>query len=283
MKIEKLNLSHQNLLTERFETLKIGLSEYNFANAYLFRDIHHYEVVFDEQIFLKGMTRDGFSFLMPTCPLTSLPPHYLSSLLTKVNFLFPIPEKWHSSFDTSLFKLSFVEDDSDYLFTVSKLQNYPGRHLDGKRNFVKRFLSLYQSEKFPLTVDRSQDALIVLEEWQQEQEQNLQKTDYFACKEALQLLDKLNLSGHIVYIDRQPIAFTIGQLLTPITYVNHFIKAKKSFIGIYTYLYQLIAKSLDNNFQFINLEQDLGSSNLRKAKQSYHPDQMLHKLRVSLL
>ena len=56
---EPLSLKHQSLLEPLFKKLNLEISEYSFANAYLFRQVHDFEVFFDKSIFLVGKTRDG--------------------------------------------------------------------------------------------------------------------------------------------------------------------------------------------------------------------------------
>ncbi len=283
LKSEKINLSHQALLTERFQKLKLDISEYTFANVYLFRQIHQYEVIFEEEVFLKGITRDGFSFLMPTFIPFKTEIEKIIRLLPYVDFLFPIPEQWLSYFDTTLFTSTFIESDSDYLFSIEKIRTYPGRHLNGKRNLVKQFTTSYAVTSFPLTPNRIPEALQVLNRWQSEQKHNMNQTDYFSCQEALERLAELKLVvGHIFYADQQPCAFSLGEKLNECIYAIHFVKAQKNIKGIYQYLYQAVAQLIDENIEFLNFEQDLGYDGIRKAKQSYHPDRMVHKLRLSL-
>ena len=88
-----ISLLDQKLLTEKFQMLSLEISEYSFANVYLFREIHQFELIGDESLFIKGLTRDGFSYLMPTFPITELKRELLKKYLQKVNFLFPIPEQ----------------------------------------------------------------------------------------------------------------------------------------------------------------------------------------------
>lgn len=281
MHAEKLILSHQAIVTEKLQQLNLNISEYSFANLYLFREVHQYEILFDQEIFIRGITRDKHSFLMLMNSPAQIDFNRMTTLLAEVNFLFPIPAEWLHFFDPSLFRSTFLEQDDDYLVSLQKMRTYPGRHLSSKRNFVTQFLSLYNSSIFSLTKEYVQDALSVLDKWQEEYTQDDDQADYDSCKEALQLLDQLKLSGLIIYVQDQPAAFLLGQKLNSQTYVIHFSKARKDIKGIYPYIYQVLANSLDPSLQFLNLEQDLGIPDLRKSKQSYQPDLMLHKHRVS--
>jgi hypothetical protein len=282
MQIEPLNLSHQNLLEERLRSLNLFLSEYSFANLYLFRHIHQYQVIkcFDE-IFIKGVTRDGVAYIMPTSLPATLSPEILQAILTEAQVLFPIPESWLSSLEKLILQTSFNEADSDYLFTTSKLAHFPGRHLQKKRNLVNQLLDTYEIRAENLS-DQLTKAQQILENWQQEHANALLETDYIACQEAIQNFHNLHLHGRIIYIDERPEGFIIGEKVSKDCYVAHFSKAKRSIKGLYQYLYQDLAQSIEGTCSWINIEQDLGISALRSAKHSYLPDQLLHKWRIQL-
>jgi uncharacterized protein len=118
MQIEPLNFSHQSILEPKLHRLNLPISEFSFANLYLFRNIHHYEVMrLDNEIFIKGMTRDKVSFIMPTSPPAEIQKHILEQALSFSQILFPIPEIWLSSLEKRLLQTSFKEDDSDYFYS----------------------------------------------------------------------------------------------------------------------------------------------------------------------
>ncbi|WP_068470920.1 DUF2156 domain-containing protein [Candidatus Protochlamydia phocaeensis] len=282
MRKESLDLSHQPLLSAKFRSLQVDLAEYTFANLYLFRQLHRYEVIFGEEIIIQGYTRDGFRYIMPTFIPTQQSIPFLKEQLEQADFLFPIPEIWMNVFYPILSQASFKEEDSDYLFQKSKLASYPGRHLSKKRNLVKQFCSQYVVETRPLTTENKNDALAILKRWQDEQQAGQEETDYTACQEAIEKLELLGLNGGLTYADQQPSGFFIGEPLSASCYTVHFTKALKQFKGIYQYLYQELANSLASPFSWINLEQDLGSSTIRQAKHSYQPDRLAHKMRVQL-
>lgn len=279
---EPLELCHQKRLSTQLALLNVDLAEYSFANLYLFRHLHQYHILhlFDSD-FIKGRTRDHFSFLMPLKPLNAFKNSQLQQLMSYVDFLFPIPEQWLSHLDSRLFQFHYELADSDYLIAAATLKNYAGRHLDGHRNHVKNFVLNYHPIAHELTKERVKDAIDVLERWKQEQK--YVETDFYSCKEALELFEVLSLKGIIIYTGDKPIGFSLGESLNATTYSIHFIKALKEFKGVYQYLYQMTANSLAPSFTSINLEQDLGLPTLRKSKQSYHPERLLYKFRVTLL
>lgn len=283
MNSERLSLKHQALLTPLFKKLQLDLSEYTFSCLYLFRDVHAYEVIFGKNIYIKGKTRDGFSYLMPTVLLNEIDVNELKELLRGVNFLFPIPEIWEDKLDWRVYKKTFKEEDSDYIFNVKKLQQYQGRDLSKKRNLVHQFQSQYPTaELIPLTKERIPDALQVVEQWKNERE-FLQPTDYESNIEAVKLFEHLGLEGKIVYIEKRPAAILLGEPLNDRMYVFRFFKGSREYVGIYQFLLQAYALSLGDKYQEINLEADLGIPELHQTKHSYHPERMAIKLRIQSL
>jgi hypothetical protein len=281
MQTEPLNLSHQLILESKLRQLNLPISEFSFANLYLFRNIHHYEVMqLNSEIFIKGITRDKVSFIMPTSPPAKISKDLLQEALSSAQILFPIPDSWLGSLEKQLIQTSFREEDSDYLFTVLKLATYPGRHLDGKRNQVKQFVNHYEIKKEDL-IHHIHDAQLILDQWQSERKDNVQ-TDYASCQDALQSLERLHLNGFIVYADQVPAGFIIGEWSSKDYYTAHFSKAIHSIKGIYQYLFQELAHSLEGTCSWINLEQDLGIPAIRHSKLSYQPDMLIKKWRVVL-
>lgn len=283
MHLLPIDLSHQNLLNEKFKLLNLDISEFNFSNIFLFRKIHHYQLYYRNELFIKGVTRDDRTFLMPTSEFF----HKISIddiryCLEEVDFFYPIPEEWLHHFDASIFNKSYLEDDSDYVYATQKLYTFEGTHLNSKRNLINQLLSQNEVETFPLDMSNISVAIKVLESWQAGQKLSKDKTDYYSCREALELLSHLQLVGYLVNVNGNPVGFVIGSRLNSSTFLVHFDKAERAIKGLYQYLYQLLASTLMGQYEYMNLEQDLGSVQLRQAKHSYHPDRMIHKWRVNL-
>jgi hypothetical protein len=279
---EKLLLTHQALLEEKFKLLKVNISEYSFANLYLFKELHEYEILFGQEIFIQGKMRDGSTYLMPTSHPKTWSYGIIEELIFQNKYLFPIPEEWLVYFEKYLKEYCFSESDSDYLFTVHKLAHYPGRHLSNKRNLVKQLLNSHRVESKPLLKSDCMEALTILEDWHKQDEQEKQKTDYYAAVRAFQLLDTLHLQGFRYDVDGEPAGLMIGEWLNTTCYVLHFAKARKGIHGLYQYMYKDLGLRLEGKAEYINLEQDLGLPQLRQAKHSYQPDRLVHKYQVFL-
>ncbi len=282
MRIEKLGIEHKELLMPRFKAVVTGVSEYTFANLYLFRKNHKYEVLFDDDIFIRGRSYDGHAYLMPTRDIREMDSAYLKKMMQGVDFLFPVPEDRLSLFDPREFEITFAEGDADYVYTVAKMSSYAGRHLHKKRNLLKQFLEAYRHDARPLTNDRLGDARFVLDDWLKTSESAPEETDYAPCLESLDRYEELVLCGGIYYADDEPAGFVLGEELNEETFVLHFAKARTKFKGVYQYLFNNFAKILPPKYKYLNLEQDLDKENLRIFKSSYVPDMMIRKARARL-
>ena len=282
MQGEKLSLSHKDLLYQRLRSITFPVSEYTFSNLYLFRKTHDYEVIVDKEIFIKGTSYDGHSYIMPTVDVRSLDIGYLKDMMRTVDFLFPVPEEWLHVFDPGEFEMTFAEGDADYEYTVEKMSLLKGRHLHKKRNLLKQFTETYKHEALPLTNDRLDQARFILEDWLSTSEMKADDTDFGPCGEALDRYEDLVLCGGIYYADDEPAGFVLGEELNEETFVLHFAKARTKFKGVYQYMFNNFAKILPPKYKYLNLEQDLDKENLRVFKLSYLPDVLIKKARVRL-
>ncbi|MCE5293123.1 MAG: phosphatidylglycerol lysyltransferase domain-containing protein [Chlamydiales bacterium] len=270
-----LELSDKSLLNNMRTSCSQVLSEYSFANLYLFRHVHNYEVVKGRDVYIKGKTLDGFTYLMPISPASFEALVKEADLIATVDFLFPIPVEWIKLIDKEAWHITHLDADSDYLYDLQHLSKLEGRGLSKKRNLVSQFTKQYEATMGPFNAD---DAATLLNRWKESHTQ--QKSDAKECLDAIVHMDMLDLDGVIYYVDQKPIGFMIGQKLTSDTYVLHFAKADVSYKGIYQYMYQTYAELLKKQYAFINMEQDMGIPALRQAKHSYEPIKMCKKLRL---
>ena len=271
-----ITLNDQTLLRPLLKTLQIQLSEYSFANLFLFRKKHSYQIItIDNETYVQGVTYDGLTTLMPT----TLPKLEKTQKLVEAGqTFFPIPEEWKHRFPQNS-HFTNQQADNDYLFKRENIATYPGRALSGKRNLVNQFEREYRADMVQLGLDTKKDAIAVLDQWGNHAMNP--NHDHEECKEALDNLEELSLTGSIYYVDGKPIAFILGEALTDDTYILHFVKGLTDYKGVYPYIYQQFARKLPEHFHWLNFEQDLGLPNLRQAKHSFAPDHYGLKFRVN--
>lgn len=281
--IETVNLKHRSCLTDRFHQMNLQISDYTFANVYLFRKISHYEfLTTDCGLFISGQNKQEQRYIMPLNDLRGCDMQTFHDLLGRQSCFFPIPEKWLSFFPTDKFVINCDDSESDYIYLTEKMANFKGRQYTRHRNHLNQFLSLYMPEGELMSIKYLPDAMSVLQEWQNDSGLMPDKTDFEQCHEALQKIPELALWGTIYYIDNQPAGFIIGEALNADTFCLHFAKASKKYHGIYEFMFNDAAKRLQSQYKYLNLEEDMGNKNLRRTKDSYGPELLLKKYRISI-
>jgi hypothetical protein len=205
-----------------------------------------------------------------------------NDLLGQQKFFFPIPEGWLSSFPEDKFVINCDDSESDYIYLTEKMADFKGRQYTRHRNHLNQFLSLYMPEGELISIKNMPDAMSILQEWQNDSRTAPDKTDFEQCSEALQRISELALWGTIYYIDNQPAGFIIGEALNSDTFCLHFAKASTKYHGIYEFMFNDTAKKLQSQYKYLNLEEDMGNKNLRRTKDSYGPELLLKKYRISI-
>jgi uncharacterized protein len=278
-----LDLSHRETVMHALDTASIPFSEYSFTNLYLFRKIHKYHLV-DRRglLFIEGITRDNVQYGMPLFDLSTIDHSTIDTFVADFGMLFPIHERHLHIFDDTRFDYRFNPDDSDYLFTREKIATYPGRNLHKKRNLMKQFLESYSWYTLDLNIDKADHARAILDDWQKSTGKSESETDYLSCREALERIEEFRLRGTLLFVGDDPAGFLLGESVSNDTFALHFAKCNTRYKGIYQFIYNIFAKELCNECRYINFEQDLGIPELRQAKESYQPDAMAHKFRVTL-
>lgn len=194
---------------------------------------------------------------------------------------FDVPEEYIQAFPEieKYFKVSCSEDYADYIYQVSDLADLSGSKLSKKRNLIKQFerehpnhrvVSISQADahetlKLALRLNTFLDHSHYLLE------------ENSALHKAFTYFDQLEIEGLIVFVDDEPVAFTVFSRQNHDSYDIHFEKASRDFKGASQFINHETAKLLSGKCKYLNREQDLGLPGLRKAKRSYAPDFMLKR------
>lgn len=273
----EITMDLRPILHPKFQSLTEGISEFAFANIYLFRDVHHYRLskVADEMIII-GSDSDTPFFMTPF----GLPEHeILESLFHDHKNLKAATEDQAQLLGERGYHIVEDRDNFDYLYSRAELAELAGRKYHKKKNLVNAFINNYNYEGKPLVEDFIPHAIEVLELWRNGRDN---PGDYQATREALEQSEALQLCGGIYYVEGKPAAFTLGeQLARGESFVIHFEKALSQYKGIYQFVNQCFASILPETYLYINREQDLGDPGLRQAKLSYRPVGFVKKYRVT--
>jgi len=273
----KIILEMRPVLRLLFKKLDEGISEFSFANIYLFRKAHEYRIttLADGQIVIAGRDGNDPFFMSPF----GLPDDgMVDELLRAYGSMKAISEGQTLELQRRGYRVIEDRDNFDYLYLTEELAKLEGRKFHRKKNLVNAFIKNHSYEGKPLLEQYIPEALGVLEEWVSERGV---PGDYEAAREALERSEELALCGGIYYANSEPAGYSLGEEIGGGSmFVIHFEKALTRFKGLYQFVNMSFAAILPEKYMYINREQDLGNEGLRQAKLSYQPVGFVKKYRV---
>ena len=276
----EVTIDMRPVLHPKFQALSDGISEFTFANIYLFRRTHNYRIArLDNELFvITGRDNDNHFFMLPF----GLPDESIIQELFHNHHVMKAASAQQAEI---LSKLGYTacedRDNFDYLYSREDLVNLTGRKFHKKKNLLNLFIKNNEYQAKPLLEEYRDDALQILERWNQQHDGS---NDFSAAKEALEKMWPLQLCGGIFYIDEQPAAYCLGEeLALGESFVIHFEKAvlADNSRGVYQYINQAFASILPEKYKTVNREQDLGNPGLQQAKMSYNPLDFVRKYKVT--
>jgi hypothetical protein len=183
------------------------------------------------------------------------------------------------------FQIEPVRDDFDYVYRCWDLIGLEGRKYHAKRNFINTFNKNYSYRYEELTENHMAACLEMATRWcelRRCSEDMSLFAEWTAVNEILKNFTALKVSGGAILLDGRVEAFALGEQLNPDTAVVHIEKANPDIRGLYAVINQQFCEHRWQSMSLLNREQDLGEPQLRQAKLSYYPDQLVQKFRVRL-
>lgn len=180
------------------------------------------------------------------------------------------------------FGFTVDRDYADYIYLRSDLATLKGKKFQSKRNHINKFRNTYPDYKYsPITKDRIQECLELEAKWCKANDCDQQEgtgNERRALIYALNHFEELGLTGGILHVNGQIVAFTFGMPINKETFGVHVEKADTSIDGAYAMINYEFANHIPEQYIYINREEDLGIEGLRKAKLSYHPETILRNI-----
>jgi uncharacterized protein len=271
-----LDLADRSLLDPLLRQLGDGISELTFAGLYCFRDSHTYRIarLADDTLVLAGADKGKCFFV---CPFTLPRVDVLNDLFERCTCMKLCTSAQAERLRAMGFEVSEDRDNFDYLYRREDLATLRGRAFQKKRNMVHAFEKAHAYEVWPLTPERTGDALAVLETWR---ENAHDLADYAPARDALVHAAEFGLQGRITYVADKPAGYALGEPAATTMFIVHYEKSIPGMKGLYQFINMDLARSLPPEITLINREQDLGDPGLRQAKITYRPCGFVEKYRV---
>lgn len=215
---------------------------------------------------IEDSRRVGHPFLM------------LGVLQSQLNYLNDaMPDYFYATADRSY---------TDYLYRRDSLATLAGKKLQQKRNHCNKFQKLYPDYEFvPLQADLIPECLCLLDSWKETKAEDDQaRLTAEAERKSIECVfrhwEELEARGGVLKVGGRVVAFTYGGPVNYDTFDVCVEKADTRYDGAYAVINRDFARSLPDRYLYLNREEDLGSEGLRRAKESYKPEILLHKYTV---
>lgn len=297
-KLEFKKITHADMpvIWEYIHHEKGRTTDFSYAGIFMWVDLFKYEyAVANDTLFIKGVVenhRDTPAFSMPVGhrPLKesvqTLKDYCRSNGLT-LEFS-AVPEYALEDFKAlNPTSIEPLDDWSDYLYDAAMLATLTGKKMNKKRNHVNHFTACNPDWRFePLNTENAAAAQAFMDIY------DLEVDDNFMAHEESRLSRKMIdmiaegdpvMHGGILYNRPGEIcALTIGDVKGDTLYV-HIEKATRHISGSYEMVNKEFAShvlEVHPEVKFINREDDSGDEGLRKAKESYHPVDLLKKYNI---
>lgn len=177
-------------------------------------------------------------------------------------------------------------DDFEYVYKTEDLIELRGKKYHGKKNHVNTFEKTYNYEiKTITTEDVVNDCLELLHRWHEEVLTTIDKEmcmEIDAIKDIFVELQYLNLESIAVYVEGKLAGFSVGERVNDKLAVIHIERGELEYKGVYSFINRKFLMEYFSDTEYVNRQEDTGNEGLRKAKQSYHPAEMVKKYLVKL-
>ena len=291
IEFKRAELEDKEVINHYFAHHTSRSCERTFANVYLWS--RQYPVtwaVVEDALVFKSQDEDHLSFAYPAGEPKAVKRalDVMIEYAKERNFPFSMynvtPDNFAQleSFYPGRFQIEYMRDDADYVYESEKLVSLSGKKLHAKRNHINKFKKLYEDRWSyeRMSKDNLEDCFQMQFRWRTENhcdDDPEKRSELCVAQNALRLFEELELTGGVLRIDGEVVAFTIGEPICADTFVVHFEKAFAEVEGAYTMINQQFVQHECMDYQYINREEDTGAEGLRKAKLSYRPVFMVEK------
>lgn len=293
-----IELKDRKLFEDYFKKFPREISEFSFTNLFIWSEFYNYLyleydnhlLIYSREYFKRWKksisgSEDTIFFLPPIGPNPVKIILEIFKNLGDVEF-HRVPEplitniKEESDFEALNIEILEDRNNWDYVYQKEDLITLPGNKFRQKRRWLNKFLEQFNYKFYRITEDLVDKTLKLQLEWCDANECQSNEDlaeEQKAIKRALKNYEELGFCGGILFVDGKCVAYTLGEMLNDKTLVIHIEKAHVEYEGSYQAINNLFLREFGKGATYVNREQDMGLSGLRRAKESYKPITMIKK------
>ena len=288
-----IDLSQKKMMKSYFDLVDYKACEYSFMTLYMWQHIYNTHVMEkDDTMYVFGHDDKRYFSIVPVSKkkrwerdLIELEKIFQKCFNSAKIVMRAVPEEYAKFIEEEhpdRFNIYKERDAFDYVYDADKLRTLSGRKLHAKKNHFNSFLKEYEGRyQYKRLTEKSQfnDALDVMKRWAEN------KTIDDTIEVESEMVEKIfkNYEQHKdtkiggIYIDGRLEAFTFADMLKEDMVCVHIEKANPEIRGLYPAINKIFLCEEYPDVKFVNREDDLGLENLRKAKMSYNPIELIEK------
>ena len=286
MQFSKITWDDKTAIDRILQGKNYTACEYRFNHLYIWKDAADITVSVDgDTVFIRDGSINGFMMPITSNVINAFGrlERHCAETGESMTVYGVTAEAVSQLAQSSRYNIAEHRDLFDYLYSAEDLITLRGKKLHAKRNHLNRFKETYDYRFAPLTRNDVDECLEMEKVWAEKRGNDTAvSNEQSAITNALYNMDGLGLSGGVIRVDNTLAAFTVGQTTDIGMGIVHFEKANTDYDGIYTAINQMYAEYAFSEMTTVNRQEDMGIENLRKAKLSYRPLQLVEKYTVTL-
>ncbi len=295
IQFKTIDLEDQDLIRSFYQKLNSRSCDDCFSNLYLWKHMEPMEYALVDDVLILKSRFEHFSFRFPIGPREKILPAL--ELCLKLSEEKKVPfrirlitrEQFELCEQLNPGRFLFTEerDAWDYVYEREKLEKLSGRRYHGQKNHVNKFMRDYPDWSIePITQENLDDCFQMGMVWRRQNDCDQlyeKRIEMCVALNALRLFRELHLTGALLRVNGNCVAYTVGEKLNEDTFVVHIEKALAEVNGAYPMINREFVHMAMGDFTYVNREDDTGDPGLRQAKESYHPAMMVEKGSLTLI
>ncbi|MGL4402708.1 MAG: DUF2156 domain-containing protein [Fusobacteriaceae bacterium] len=270
---------------EKYSKIELEMCDYSFVNLYLwsFGDKIKY-CEREDILYIKGnyLFQDEYFMPIPLSGDIKDIKRGIDFLLEKGRDINFVSEDFYLNYKDE-YEFEEMLDNYDYIYSVQDLIELKGRKYSKKKNKKSQFTKLYNYRYEKLVADNLKEVIKFQESWCIKKDcinsENL-KSESLGLENIFENIEETDIVGGVLYVDKDVVAYTLGEKLSHDTVVIHVEKADELYNGSYQAINSIFLEKEWAHMTYVNREDDSGIEGIRKAKESYYPIKKVKKYRI---
>ena len=296
----RISLASRSLINEYLEGSGNRTSGLSFSSLYMWRNENNFSYqVIEGYLCISGLSYleedEKFHFMFPPVAKDgSYESESLRKCILEAKAIFEekcgtfelrlVPDENKQAVEEALPEIKWIDDRAnyDYIYLRREIEELKGKKFHAKKNYVNSFKKNFEYEYLDISSDMTDELMEFIDFFVKsknidEHDMQLLQMEYDALRDVFEHFEEAGFYGGVIKIDGKVQAMAAGGIICGNMVIEHIEKANKEYRGLYPAMLQEFSKHLPEDIEYINREEDMDIENLRKAKMSFKPCELVAK------